>query len=233
MPELQPYSSFSAFAIEPGKVSDLKLSGGRTIPYIYSLAVASSVPYVRLLGSSGGQKLFSWNEKILVPPGEMVTVQNASFHRGDIVIQSGWDPGAKPQRITVPVTFHSVPADALLGLPAARAPDFPADTRRCRRAYVSGFGATSMDPVQFNAIGIAKERSHVIDTATSSEAFAGPQYLTTISVPPFTEPGLLMLGNQAAPSDTIHQLLDATTFRWGNDAAETPNGALYYVLEYL
>lgn len=230
--ELQPYSSFSAYAVAPERVTDLKLSGGKTIPYVYSLAVASSVPYVRLIGSSVGQKLFSWNEKIVVPPGEMVTVANASFHRGDIVIQSGWDPGAKPQRVTVPLDWQSVAAVGIL--PAGSMPVFPADTRRCRRAYVTGFQATTNTPLTFYAIGIAKERSHPNSGPGSmTEADLGSQYRSIINFPINTDLGLVPLGDLASPNDSIHTLLDATTFLVSDPALQTQNGSLYYVIEYL
>ena len=99
--EQQPYSTFHAMDVARDRETNIKLSGGRTIPFIYSLGINSTVPYVRLVGSSMGQKLFSWTEQIVVPAGEMVTVANASYHKGDIWIQSGVDPAALPARASV------------------------------------------------------------------------------------------------------------------------------------
>ena len=231
--ERQPYSSFQALNVQPEQTTDLKLSGGRKVPYVYSLGVNSTIPYIRLIGGASSQKLFSWNEEIVVPPGQMVTVANASYHPGDIFMQSGVDPSAKAGRVTIPVTLQLV---TVPGEDDYFEPVFPVDTRRARRAFVTGFAnvANVLPLYSFYAIGISKNRSHTNDPALS---FEGGQprarYTNLIEIPPFTQPGLLPLGDRALPTDTVHTLLDVATFNYYDLQTQSQSGAFHYVLEYL
>ena len=222
MTERQPYSSQTVLNVAQNKVTEMKLSGGRTIPYVYSLGILSTVPYVKLVGSSMGQKLFSWTEQIVVPAGEMVTVQNASFHPGDIQIQSGVDWAALPARVTIPVGIIS-------GDPNTT-PEFNLDTRRARRAFVQGFPAIST-AINMTVTGTARLRSHSIDLSLGEGAT--PTFTTTFAIPP-GDPGLMPLGKDARAGDGVHALLDVATWSYGgNFESSTPSGAVYYVLEYL
>jgi len=230
--EIQPFSSFQALNVQPDAPTNLKLSGGQTIPYIYSLGVNSTIPYIRLLGGANSQKLFSWNEQIVVPPRTFVTVANASYHPGDIFIQAGSDPSAKPGRVTIPFTLREVV------VPSADnyvEPTFVVDTRRARRAYVVGFSSTLNDlPMYtFNAVGYAHARSHIVNPTYSSEADPVALFVSTIEVAPFTDPGILPLGNKALFTDTVHDLLDFASFTWTDIATESLSGGFHYVLEYL
>lgn len=223
-PELQPYSTFSVLNVSPERVTDLKLSGGKTIPYIYQLGVNSTVPYVKLIGSSIGQKLFSWTEKIVVPPNEMVTVANASLHPGDIAINSGWDPAVIPARVTVPVAIVEP-------TPGLFTTQFDVDTRRARRAFLAGLTGSGIPGMTVQVIGRARNRSHPVSVANSYLAAPIAQYTTTIVYPPATSIGLLPLGQNAVVSDPDHALLDLCNIQWTVDNP-TDSGALYYVLEY-
>lgn len=233
--EIQPYSSFQALAVPAQKETDLKLSGGKKIPFIYSLGVNSTIPYIQLIGSSAGQKLFSWNEKIVVPPGQFVTVKNASFHPGDIFLQSGWDPGARPARVTVPVPVSlddSNPDPDLWTI----VPQFGVDTRRARRAYVSGFSNTPAAATDFLffAFGISKLRSHNTNPTFSFEgANARARYTSSLSVPPSSSVGMLPLGDGALFSDTVHDLLDVATWAYRDVNLDNQSGAIHYVIEYV
>lgn len=226
--EIQPYSSFHAFNVPPEQVTPLKLSGGRTIPYVYQLGVNSTAPYVKLIGSSVGQKLFSWTEKIIVPPGEMVTVANASYHPGDIWINSGWDPSVLPARVTVPVPIVGVPEAAPVSIRGL----FGLDTRRARRAFLAGLLPTSANPETLIVTSVARERSHGINDNFSDSPPGFAAYGSSITVNPFTDPGLLPLGESAGPNDGVHALLDYTTFTWSN-LTLSASGSLHYVLEYV
>lgn len=230
-PELQPYATFTAFNVPANQPTTIRLSGGKSIPFVFQLGVNSTIPYVRLLGSSGGQKLFSWTEKIIVPPGEMVTVTNGSYHPGDIWIQSGWDPAVIPARVTVPVALINLtnpPGDT------ARSA-FALDTRRARRAFVGGFGATADPAGLIMNISIqARGRSHV-STPLPTEGGPPPIYSTTVNTPVATVPGNIPLGINAHPSDTVHDLLDtAEFFATANDVMGlTGGGAAHFLLEYV
>lgn len=231
--ERQPYSSFQALNVQPEAVTNLKLSGGQTIPYVYSLGVNSTVPYIKLIGGMNSQKLFSWNEQIVVHPGQFVTVANASYHPGDIFIQAGSDPSAKAGRVTIPFTLNEV---SVPGEDNYVEPSFVVDTRRARRAYVVGFSATFNDlpNYPFIAIGVSRDRSHVVNPTYSTEgAGADALYYNQIDVAPFTEPGILPLGNKALPTDTVHDLLDFATFAYYDISTESRSGGFHYVLEYL
>ncbi len=227
--ELQPYSTFTALDVARDRETPIKLSGGETIPYVYSLGINSTVPYVKLLGSSMGQKLFSWTEQIIVPAGEMVTVANGSYHPGDIWIQSGADPSALPARVSIPVGL--VQTQVGKGL-FQNVPTFGLDTRRARRAFVQGIPANS-NAVEFINQGKSRLRSHFVLPSPPSEVRT-PTFTTTVSVPPGV-PGLLALGKDARPGDGVHALLDEARFIW--DAAinfpDGESGAVYYVLEYI
>jgi len=227
--ERQPYSTFTAIDVARDRETLIKLSGGRTIPYIYSLGINSTVPYVKLVGSSMGQKLFSWTEQIIVPPGEMVTIANGSYHPGDIWIQSGADPSALPARVTVPVGLTQTEVGKGI---FQNVPKFNLDTRRARRAFVQGIPDNSL-AVEFTAQGISRLRSHFVQPAIPAE-LRTPTFVSTVTVPPGT-PGLLALGKDARPGDGVHALLDEASFLWA-DQISFPvgtSGAVYYVLEYI
>ena len=222
--ERQPYSTFQAINIAPEAPTNLKLSGGKTIPYIYSLGVNSTVPYIRLVGGSSSQKLFSWNEQIVVPPGELVTVANGSYHPGDIFLQSGYDPAAIPARVTVPVAM-------VVGAGPVITPAFKLDVRRARRAFIGGFGPNNSNLTMF-IFGESRQRSHAINQVTSDLASAVPSFTDSYSIAAGTAPGLIPLGDNAQPGVSVHDLLDVAWFQYGA-AAQTNSGALHYVLEYL
>lgn len=222
--ERQPYSSFKALNVAPNAPTNLKLSGGRTIPYIYSLGVNSTVPYIRLVGGSTSQKLFSWNEQIVVPPGELVTVSNGSYHPGDIFLQSGADPAAIPARVTVPVPM-------VVGAGLVITPAFVLDVRRARRAFVGGFNANAANLTMF-IFGEARERSHGINPVTSDLGLPTATYTDSYTIPASTAPGLIPLGDNAQPGDAVHDLLDVASFQYGAPD-QTNSGALHYILEYL
>lgn len=235
MKEMQPFTTLATYGAAPGpnRRTDMRLSGGETIPYIYSLSVRSNVPYIRLLGGSTSQKVFSWNEQIIVPPGEMVTVANDSFHKGDIIINSGApDWGAKPSRITVPVPLVRNNQDDFLG-------EFPLDCRRARRAYIGGFPSGSTTPVEGASIQIT--------TTQRAGSFPRPEGIDPESVSDnvqqFRDLGAstsllnIALGIGALQTDTVHVLLDTVEFELPAELAGNPGGlggstTLLYILEF-
>lgn len=226
--ERQPYSTFYAPNVQPGQTATQRLSGGKTIPYIYQLALSATVPFIQLVGGAGSQKLLSWNEKIIVPPGEMVTVRNASLHPGDIWISSGWDPSPLPTRVTVPVglVYQGVPPNDFMS------PAFPVDTRRARRAFVGGIANTGVVARTFNVALQSVDRSHDIVPALSDTVSPDAGVNFSVSLPPFTALNLLPLGYQNAVNDPAFTLLDIATWSFSGQFL-THSGSVYYVLEYL
>lgn len=233
--ETQPFTTLATYGVEPGpnRRTDLRLGGGRTIPYVYSLSVRSNVPYIRLLGGSSSQKVFSWNEQISVPPGEMVTVANDSFHKGDIIINSGApDWSAKPARITVPVPLIRDGSSNFLG-------EFPLDCRRARRAYLGGFPSSSETPLvgasaTLTATQVAGSFSRpagvdpesVSNSVIETRVLGASTALLTIA-----------LGTGALQTDTVHVLLDTVNFQLPSTledgtAGLTSSSTLLYMLEY-
>lgn len=176
---------------QPNELSQKKLSPGR-----YSLSSLSNVPFVIFQGASGYAKKFSWGEIVEVPMGQMVTVQNASYHGGDIVINGGCDYFNRPARITVPV-----PMDLVTVIDGGEPetfwqPRYPADVRLARRAYFIGnFAANADDPSFVTLVGKAFERSHNTGNELSSLEL-GAGYQKYFSLPAAFAPGPIALGPQ-------------------------------------
>lgn len=233
--EIQPFTTLAVYGAEPGpnRRTDLRLAGGRTIPFVYSLSVRSNVPFIRLLGGTTSQKTFSWNETIVVPKGEMVTVANDSFHRGDIIINSGSpDWGAKPARITVPVPLVRDFNANFLG-------EFPLDCRSARRAYLGGFPSNSETPL---AGAVATITATQVAGSFPRPAGTGPESVSN-SVPEARVLGAgsalltIPLGTGALQSDSVHVLLDTVKFVLPFTFQDSPaflnnSSSLLYMLEY-
>ena len=226
----QARSNFAVYRVPqgPNRLTDLKLPGGT-----YCLSSRSNIPYIRLIGGSTSQKIFGWNEEIIVPEHELVTVQNASYHGGDIIINSGMDYSAKPSRITVPVGI----VDNGVGADPRFTPEYPLDTRRAQRAFLYGFrtpvGGANMDIV-------------VTQQAETSSFPQGPTSLgegggvtatlsQTVTVPAGTDINGFPLGQGASSDDSVHALLDSVTFELPAAAQSLIGDAanLIYVLEFL
>ena len=247
-------SQIRAINVPPRKPTTQTVPDG-----IWSLSTLSSVPYARITGPGGFQKEFSWNEPIVVPEGTMGMLENSSFHPGDIVLNGGWDYGAAPRRVTVPVNlgFTSIgapgqpPAGQFVPLPMPLAgatfplgviPQWPVDTRRALRAYLAiewESADVGDDPVilafdiPFTIRGFAAERSH---NTVNSNVPTGTGYITDWTGVAGTRFGLIPLGYSAANGDggEPHALLDYASFE---AVIETPAFNLfrytaYYVLEY-
>lgn len=233
--ELQPTSTLAAYSVGPGpnREANLVLAGGVSIPYVYNLSVRSTVPYVRLLGGSFSQKIISWNESVVVPAGEMVTVYNASFHGGNIIFNTGTsDYSAVPSRITVPIPLLINGAGDFLG-------EFPLDCRRARRAYLGGFPSAAATPITGESV--------LIEATNAASTFPRPPSAAPVEgeAPGLTETRAMMpvqallnipLGIGALQTDTVHTLLDNVTFVIPEEIAVTAflndRTTLAYVLEY-
>lgn len=186
--EFQPKGGFFEALVPPLTPSRLQLSGGVKEPNYYSLGVDSTIPYISLRGGGATQKIFTWGEMIEVAPGQMLTVINESFMEGDIQINSGHDFAAKPERISLPVAI-SAPFDFGLGITAVRS-IFPADTRRCRRAYLKFDIESGNLQVGINFIGKPVKHSfNGVDTATGLR-----QYQQGYIIPPNTRQGEFPMG---------------------------------------
>ena len=122
-PQAANFATYKVGLVQPGALSTTQLGPGW-----YALSSLSNVPYVTLVGRGGTQKTFTWGELVYVPDGNLVTVKNASYHAGDIYVNSGRDFCAGPRRITVPVR---VKRDQQLGFF-----DYPVDTRGARAAWL-------------------------------------------------------------------------------------------------
>lgn len=223
MKEIQPRSSFGVYGVNRGP-TDLKLPGGQTVPFYYALSVRSTCPYVRYLGGSQDQKVFSWNEIIMVPPGQLVTVYSDTYHRGDIVINSGRDPAALPSRITVPVGMVDNGANWV--------PQWPLDCRRAHRAFLTGFRATVGANVTFTITNRQRAGSWDFNPAEAIVTDPQPGIVETRVVPPSVKLDPVPLGINANATDTVHGLADTVTFMVSNNAPIAVNGSLAYVLEY-
>lgn len=238
MTEFQPRTSFAVTGVDPGPGPErgdtgLRLPGGKTRPFHYSLSTRSTVPYVQFLGSGNSQKVFGWNELIEVPPGEMVSVFNASAHGGDIVINAGADQTTAPARVTIPVPVID---NAAQGFWEA---EWPVDTRRARRAFVAGI-RNPQDGVTDILVGATHQANgsflHNPDAVSGGGEGSISQVISQQRVDPDTQPSLVPLGINAGYGDDLpHALLDQVSLIVSPNDPDVilRNGAILVVLEYL
>lgn len=199
-------------------------------PGFYSLSSLATVPYVAFKGNQGREKTFSWGEVVEVPKGMLVTVKNASFHDGDIVINGGRDFGVVPTRLTVPVPVTIVVVEGNFVM----TPDFPLDVRRARRAWVVVDAITGNVEGSFTKIGAKQQGSHdtavsQVDGAPTSSGYGTIEALAANSVLDYLALGARTFGDEDRPM----VLLDEATFTLSIDQATSIlENQVYYVMDY-
>lgn len=233
----QHYGTIAITDLGPNEISDQVITAGA-----YSLSTLSTCPYVILIGSTGAQKLFSWNERVEIPDGETARVQNASCHRGDIFINGGYDYSTLPARVTIPVPLTAVDAPDFVII----TPEYGVDTRRARRAFFTFFQPDITFPPPG---GLALVRGKVINHSynTFSEIplvpppfgpLSGLGFAYPSAIPPLTITPMIPLGYGASYTDSTnpHTLLDCgeVTILGLDDHAAWLAFPLtaFYVLEY-
>ncbi len=239
----QPLNTFFAQGVLPFQKSPIILSAGSDTPYYYSLGNQSTVPFIRLQGSGGTQKEFTWGETIEVLPGQNVQVQSASYMHGDIQIQSGKDIANRPRRITVSVPVTPYPANETgeAELLASITPLFPCDTRQARSAWLGcsiEVGAAEASPI-LTIIGLNHQHSWLADVpsfyAGTIEPF-GKKYAHPIPFQGGTSYHSIGLGFYAYdnPPDQPMHLPDFVTWRLDitDDARSLIREIFFYTLEY-
>ena len=231
--ELQPRQTFFIPSIRPGQDSGMRLSGGVTIPYYYSMSSRCTCPYVEISGGTKSNKLLSWGEVIMVPPGEQLTVKNLSYHTGDIAINSGQDWVEMPTRITVPVPWAPGTDPRVIYRPL-----FPVDCRRAKRAYAT----ISMEvnaPVPILIQGFNRESSFITGTDSGDNVpIPSPSWFGSLTMPAFTQFGTFPLGLNPVNNISPMTLLDTASFLFqAPPATIVPNifnnlNLCFYTLEY-
>jgi len=210
--------------VEPNQSSAQQLSGG-----VYSLSARSNVPFVKLIGK-GMDKTFTWGDVVEVPKGQIATIVNASYHAGDLFINSGCDLG-KPSRITVPVPCVLATSGLFNG---NWVPDFPADVRTARRAYMA-FDAETIDLSSVIVIGTRLDGSHNTQDELVGSTLTGSGYISITDYAAFTTLGLIPLGHLAMIGDVTPHALLTTAYAVVPGDVELYIGSLpnaYYVMEY-
>jgi hypothetical protein len=236
----QPLNTFLAQGVLPFQKSPIVLSGGNAEPYYYSLGNQSTVPFVRLQGSGGTQKEFTWGETIEVLPGQNVQVQSASYMPGDIQIQSGRDIANRPRRITIPVplkTFFEgdIPTNTLIE------PLFPCDCRQARTAWLGcdlSTGAAEATP-ELTFVGINQQHSWLADVPSFFTSFppVGKKYSWSVQFQGGTIYHSIPMGfyAQFAPFDSAMHLADYVlwSLQTNDDFRQgTLRAIFFYTLEY-
>lgn len=242
----QPLNTFFQQNVEPFQKSSIILSGGADRPYFYSLGNQSTVPFVRLQGSGGTQKEFTWGETVEVGPGQNVQVESASYMAGDIQIQSGADTANKPARTTIPVKTDpdilafedlSEEVSVLSGV-------FPCDCRGARRAYLGCRLANVFNSTRIDIVGLNKQHSWtggVISSVTAIDP-PGKKYEESILFGSFDTTSQVPLGYGASYHDPGQPMTLADYVYWkfnaggGSRNPDQPQpffGSWFYVLEYL
>lgn len=218
-PAIQNFGQFIATKVKAqSRADNLQLGPG-----YYSLSVLGNVPFVQLVGAGRQQKIFSWGEVVAIPEGQQVTVFNASFHGGDIVINGGQDVPSVPRRITVPVTptITSVGTSWQIDVP-------PVDTRRARQVYWMYQGATG----NVNATRIGKRVKGSHDTfagATKSQWTDVIAIVNGAYIPMgFLAPGGLLDPRPMTELDTVE--LSVTVAK--ATLADPTIFPMYYTVEY-
>ena len=228
--EQQPRSDYFVSNVAYQEKTNLTLAGGGSGqgPFYYSLGTQSTCPFISLLGGGMTQKIFSWGEMIQVDEGQQVTVKSETYHRGDIEIVSGQDYANQPQRITVPVDTVLTP-----GPGGGVVPRWPADTRRCRKAYLlfQMITAGEVDgDVTTIFTGIADKHSF----NTRQDAGLPNRYSNTVISGVSTLVGQLPMGfGFSLIPNTPMALTDKTTFQiiFGADPPAIGN-VFMYTMEY-
>lgn len=199
------------------------VASGQLGPGYYSLSTLSGVPYVQIAGGQGKEKLLSWGEMIHVPEGWLVSVLNASYHPGDVVLNSGQDYAAMPSALTVPASL----TDDGNSQTNVQIPLWFCDVRRARRAYYVA------DLVAGNAGATITVRSEAVQR-THDVALQTAIFQSTFAVAPGAAVPPIPLGYeaQAGTPSHPHALLDrATVFIDFDEFSETDTQG-YYVVEY-
>jgi hypothetical protein len=236
----QPLNTFFQQNVEPFQKSSIILSGGYDRPYYYSLGNQSTVPFVRLQGSGGTQKEFTWGESVEVLPGQNVQVESASYMPGDIQIQSGLDIANKPARTTIPIKVLP-DQDSFFGegpLPANSiiTPIFPCDCRNARRAYL-GCLIEVADDSTFRISGINKQHSWPgrVEGEVSAIEPTGKKYSFLYEMQALTLYSMIPLGFGADYADPSLPMTLADYVTWELNIGSGFNGQnnFFYTLEYL
>lgn len=167
-------------------VTPLTTTSQRLPPGWYYLGADATVPFVTLIGGDSSQKTFTWGELIQVPEGQMVTVRNESYMKGDIQINSGMDYASKPDRIStlIDVTPNVFSTDINGNTVITFSSIYPIDTRLCRKAYIVFTGNQTGDS-SINIDFTYLNKKH-------SSTFQIPGI--NLIIPPFTIPGVVPLG---------------------------------------
>jgi hypothetical protein len=229
----QHYGTLAIGNLGPGAKSDLVLTSGS-----YCLSSMSTVPYVTFLGSSGSQKIFSWNELVTIPDGETAIIQNVSAHPGDIFINGGHDYSSRPARITIPVALETKYIEDIYVI----YPRFPVDTRIARRAFfVLPFDVELNQTVEVAILGNIRNHSHETSNMIAFlqgilPPFNGIGNLTFVQLETVITYSQIPLGYAAIGDDSFlpHCLLDSA---WPVILGLYPdqfieNRSAYYTLEY-
>jgi len=196
-------------------------------PGVYTLSTLSNVPYVSVIGRNGKEKLFSWNELIEIEDGA-VTVKNASFHPGDIVLNAGGDYAALPHRTSVTVELlTNVGAGYIY-------PAFWVDTRRARAVYVAIDGSSGQTPLVFTKYG-----DSIVSTVSPVQPnganlpYGHFVYQSAETIPANTQLEPFALGFASHGMDWRAQaLLDRGFFTLDNAGLSLGQNFAIYALEY-
>lgn len=229
----QHYGTIAITDIGPFEESDQVITAGS-----YCLSTLSTVPYVTFIGPSGSQKLFSWNELVVIPEGETARVKNSSCHRGDIFINGGYDYNTLPGRVTVPVPVVITGGGEA---PFIMTPTFGVDTRRARRAFFTFVNTINFDPgLDATAIITGKILNHSYNTFNEISLLIPPTsgigFACAAVIPALTAYPMIPLGYGAAATDSTnpHTLLDCGEiyFISTNPDWSALQPTAFYVLEY-
>lgn len=217
-PAIQNFSEFVAAKVEPGK----QAKGLNLGPGYYTLSVRGNVPFVKLVGADRSQKTFSWGETIAIQEQKNVTVFNASYHTGDIIINGGQDWATVPGRVTVPVTPTFIDAGSNWNFAVPRV-----DTRRARTVWLM-MGPGIVSPTTVNRKGVRIIGSH--DTGNQA---VGAQWTDSFSANGSYIPMGFLADNTVRPMSNLDTVEVTSMLVLKSEVPDPTKLLAYYTLEYL
>lgn len=219
-PAIQNFSEFVAAKVKPGEAA----KGMNLGPGFYSLSVRGNVPFIKLKGSDRSQKTLGFGETVAVQEGKNVTVFNASYHTGDIIINGGQDWPTVPGRITVPVTLTFTPNGTTFVVSAP-----PVDARRARSVWFS-----SSIPTQ--NVQVIRKGVRIIGSHDTGNQGIGSQWVDAAAVG-FANATYVPMGFRADTTTRPMANLDTVELvSMVVPAADVPDPTAvlaYYTLEYV
>ena len=175
------------------------------------------------VGADRSQKTFSWGETIAIQEQKNVTVYNASYHTGDIVINGGQDWPTIPGRVTVPVTPKATDSGSNWNFSVP-----PVDARRARSVWLM------MGPGISGLITVNRKGVRIIGSHDTNNQAVGSQWTDAFAANGGAYIPMGFLGDNTVRPMTNLDTVEVTSMLVPKEQVPDPTKLLaYYTLEYV